>query len=175
MGNWLFDRVSRFISRGVSGDCTCVRCGGSGNLPQYSHVQNGVCFRCGGDGVDPSGALGPNQSLEYGVLEARLATIESASEHESIEHERHVDYIMREAESRSAAIHEEMGRLDPQDVEGFFQLQHEAEMDEAEFQAEMEAEETDYRARMEDLAWAADDEEQAYNDWSGGGYDDDEY
>lgn len=26
----------------------CGRCGGSGYLPQYQHVQNGVCFACGG-------------------------------------------------------------------------------------------------------------------------------
>lgn len=27
---------------------TCDRCGGSGFLPQYSHVQNGICFKCHG-------------------------------------------------------------------------------------------------------------------------------
>ena len=29
---------------------TCSRCGGSGYLRQYNHVQAGVCFRCGGSG-----------------------------------------------------------------------------------------------------------------------------
>ena len=29
----------------------CPRCGGSGYLPQYSHVEHGVCFECGGEGV----------------------------------------------------------------------------------------------------------------------------
>lgn len=29
----------------------CDRCGGSGYLPQYSHVENGICFKCGGEGV----------------------------------------------------------------------------------------------------------------------------
>lgn len=29
----------------------CDRCSGSGYLPQYNHVQNGVCFKCGGEGV----------------------------------------------------------------------------------------------------------------------------
>jgi 5-methylcytosine-specific restriction endonuclease McrA len=29
----------------------CDRCGGSGYLPQYSHVEHGVCFKCGGEGV----------------------------------------------------------------------------------------------------------------------------
>ena len=30
---------------------TCDRCGGSGYLPQYNHVQHGICFKCGGEGV----------------------------------------------------------------------------------------------------------------------------
>ena len=30
---------------------TCDRCSGSGYLPQYNDVQNGVCFKCGGEGV----------------------------------------------------------------------------------------------------------------------------
>lgn len=30
---------------------TCPRCGGSGYLPQYSHVENGICFECWGEGV----------------------------------------------------------------------------------------------------------------------------
>ena len=29
----------------------CNRCGGSGYLPQYSHVEGGVCFKCYGEGV----------------------------------------------------------------------------------------------------------------------------
>lgn len=28
----------------------CIRCGGSGYLPQYRHVEGGTCFRCGGSG-----------------------------------------------------------------------------------------------------------------------------
>jgi hypothetical protein len=28
----------------------CPRCGGTGYLPEYSHVSGGVCFRCGGSG-----------------------------------------------------------------------------------------------------------------------------
>lgn len=29
----------------------CSRCGGSGYLPQYKHVEGGVCFKCNGEGV----------------------------------------------------------------------------------------------------------------------------
>jgi hypothetical protein len=31
----------------------CSRCGGSGWIRRYTHVQGGVCFRCRGSGVDP--------------------------------------------------------------------------------------------------------------------------
>lgn len=29
----------------------CDRCGGSGYLPQFNHVANGICFKCYGEGV----------------------------------------------------------------------------------------------------------------------------
>jgi tRNA nucleotidyltransferase (CCA-adding enzyme) len=29
----------------------CRRCGGSGHIDQFSHVQSGTCFKCGGSGV----------------------------------------------------------------------------------------------------------------------------
>lgn len=32
-----------------TGRC-CLRCGGAGYLPHFSHVQGGVCFRCNGRG-----------------------------------------------------------------------------------------------------------------------------
>lgn len=28
----------------------CGRCNGTGYLPQYDHIENGVCFKCGGEG-----------------------------------------------------------------------------------------------------------------------------
>ena len=30
---------------------TCTRCGGTGTIPQYAHVQNGICFKCRGTGL----------------------------------------------------------------------------------------------------------------------------
>ena len=30
---------------------TCDRCNGTGYLPQYRHVENGICFKCWGEGV----------------------------------------------------------------------------------------------------------------------------
>jgi 5-methylcytosine-specific restriction endonuclease McrA/ribosomal protein S27AE len=30
----------------------CSRCGGTGYMPEYRHVQNGICFKCGGTGFD---------------------------------------------------------------------------------------------------------------------------
>lgn len=35
----------------VFADCTCNRCGGTGYLDCYGHVDGGVCFECGGSGV----------------------------------------------------------------------------------------------------------------------------
>ena len=32
----------------------CDRCNGSGNFPEYSHVQGGVCFKCGGKRFEQS-------------------------------------------------------------------------------------------------------------------------
>lgn len=29
---------------------TCSKCGGSGHLPQYNHICNGICFPCEGSG-----------------------------------------------------------------------------------------------------------------------------
>lgn len=29
----------------------CDKCGGSGYLPEYNHVEHGICFMCGGEGV----------------------------------------------------------------------------------------------------------------------------
>lgn len=34
----------------VPGRSWCERCGGSGKLREYSHVESGVCFKCGGTG-----------------------------------------------------------------------------------------------------------------------------
>jgi len=42
-----FDREKRLIGNLA----ICDRCGGSGYLPQYSHIEDGVCFKCGGEGV----------------------------------------------------------------------------------------------------------------------------
>lgn len=43
----LFDQEKRLISNLIP----CSRCGGSGYLPQYSHVEHGICFKCYGEGT----------------------------------------------------------------------------------------------------------------------------
>jgi DnaJ-class molecular chaperone len=29
----------------------CDRCNGSGNIPKYRHIENGICFKCRGSKV----------------------------------------------------------------------------------------------------------------------------
>jgi|GEM_PF-3064023 len=41
-------RNDRFSS--IPYERICTRCGGSGYLPEYNHVEGGVCFACGGSG-----------------------------------------------------------------------------------------------------------------------------
>lgn len=43
----LYDQEKRFISNLIP----CDRCGGSGYLPQYNHVEHGICFKCNGEGA----------------------------------------------------------------------------------------------------------------------------
>lgn len=43
----LYDQGKRLINNLVP----CSRCGGSGYLPQYSHVEHGICFKCYGEGT----------------------------------------------------------------------------------------------------------------------------
>ena len=59
-------------------DCACSRCGGTGVIRHYSHVDHGVCFKCGGTGV------GGNEEIkvftdEYGAkIRAQRAAREEA-------------------------------------------------------------------------------------------------
>jgi len=48
-----FDGGSRIKT--VAGRTSCSRCGGSGKLREYSHVEGGVCFKCGGSGRSGGG------------------------------------------------------------------------------------------------------------------------
>jgi hypothetical protein len=49
---------------------TCPFCNGTGNLPHYSHVQNGDCFACGASGKlrDLNAVIGNNSDLLLTVL-----------------------------------------------------------------------------------------------------------
>lgn len=40
----------RIVKRNLIWEYSCGKCGGSGYLPEYNHVQSGVCFSCGGFG-----------------------------------------------------------------------------------------------------------------------------
>ena len=43
----LYDQEKRHISNLIP----CDRCGGSGYLPQYNHIEHGICFKCNGEGT----------------------------------------------------------------------------------------------------------------------------
>ena len=43
----LYDQEKRLISNLIP----CDRCGGSGYLPQYNHIEHGICFKCYGEGT----------------------------------------------------------------------------------------------------------------------------
>lgn len=47
------DRVDRNGTHYYT-DCKCPKCGGTGNIYYYAHVEGGVCFLCGGSGVHPT-------------------------------------------------------------------------------------------------------------------------
>ena len=72
-----FDRVDRNGTT-IFVDCTCDRCGGSGIIPYYGHVDNGVCFKCGGSGVGSNTEI-KIYTPEYGAkLKAQRAAREQA-------------------------------------------------------------------------------------------------
>ena len=47
------DRVDRNGTHYYT-DCKCPKCGGTGSIYYYAHVEGGVCFLCGGSGVHPT-------------------------------------------------------------------------------------------------------------------------
>ncbi|NMA54307.1 MAG: hypothetical protein GX952_00065 [Firmicutes bacterium] len=53
----------------------CVRCGGTGYLAQYAHVQGGVCFRCGGSGRDPKSRSSAKQEIYKEVRIGRTKVV----------------------------------------------------------------------------------------------------
>jgi hypothetical protein len=56
--------ASILAARGFAETSGCPRCGGSGYLPEFSHVQGGVCFLCGGGGNYGGGDLDDDDNDE---------------------------------------------------------------------------------------------------------------
>lgn len=48
--HWHYDRTDRNGTRYFY-DNTCPKCGGTGHIYGYDHVQGGVCFKCNGSGL----------------------------------------------------------------------------------------------------------------------------
>lgn len=51
----------------IFADCRCRRCGGSGILPEYSHVDGGVCYQCNGAGYTTGSDEIKIYTEEYGA------------------------------------------------------------------------------------------------------------
>ena len=47
------ERERKEKSRKDREDNFCRKCGGSGTLEAFRHIERGICFRCGGSGVEP--------------------------------------------------------------------------------------------------------------------------
>ena len=41
----------------------CSKCGGTGNIPQFGHVDEGICYWCKGTGVEPKGKRKPKSTI----------------------------------------------------------------------------------------------------------------
>ena len=60
----------------------CSRCGGSGHLGQFGHVENGVCFRCNGTGTElPRPRITPQMRDAAKAGYARTAQRKAACDH----------------------------------------------------------------------------------------------
>ena len=40
--------INTTFTHKLANTVTCPRCGGTGYLPQYRHIENGICFKCRG-------------------------------------------------------------------------------------------------------------------------------
>jgi hypothetical protein len=58
----------------------CSRCGGSGHMSGYQHVQGGVCFRCDGLGIDPAHAATVKAERLHAAELLRAADARDAAE-----------------------------------------------------------------------------------------------
>lgn len=42
---------------------SCSKCGGTGRIPQFGHVDDGICYWCRGSGVEPKGKRTPKSKI----------------------------------------------------------------------------------------------------------------
>ena len=54
-------------------DTRCPKCGGTGYIPGYEHVEGGVCFMCGGSGRGSRQVIVRTEEYNKKLVEARLA------------------------------------------------------------------------------------------------------
>jgi hypothetical protein len=68
------ERAGRDAPIGIG---TCRRCGGTGNLPHFAHVQGGMCFRCEGDGREPERWLAEGRENAHRIAQQARRTVQS--------------------------------------------------------------------------------------------------
>lgn len=60
-------------------DHKCPKCGGTGNLPYYAHVEGGTCFLCGGSGYYDTSIIVRREEYAHELAEKRLARARKAA------------------------------------------------------------------------------------------------
>ena len=60
-------------------DHKCPKCGGTGNLPYYAHVEGGTCFLCGGSGYYDTSIIVRREEYARELEEKRLARARKAA------------------------------------------------------------------------------------------------
>lgn len=58
----------------------CPRCGGTGHIPEYAMISDGVCFKCGGSGKVNAPKVRKPSAKQIAAKEARDARIKAEAE-----------------------------------------------------------------------------------------------
>lgn len=79
-----YDNEYRFVREDKNGsryyiDTKCPRCGGTGRLPEYKRIDNGVCYLCGGSGYHETNIKVYREDYHEKLVAKRLAKIRAGA------------------------------------------------------------------------------------------------